>query len=34
MIARGSDVNAQDYGGNTALMGVSFKGYSDIAELT
>ncbi|WP_229216131.1 hypothetical protein [Dyadobacter frigoris] len=27
-------MNAQDYGGNTALMGVSFKGYSDIAELT
>ncbi|HYF01960.1 MAG TPA: ankyrin repeat domain-containing protein, partial [Patescibacteria group bacterium] len=27
------DVNAQDKSGNTALMGVCFKGYPNIAEL-
>ena len=26
-------MNAQDAGGNTALMGVAFKGYADIAQL-
>nr|WP_068888661.1 ankyrin repeat domain-containing protein [Pedobacter panaciterrae] len=33
LLQSGADVNGKDAGGNTALMGVCFKGYTDIAEL-
>ena len=33
LLDAGAFVDAQDFGGNTALMGVSFKGYSEIAKL-
>ena len=29
---KGANINAQDVAGNTALMGVCFKGYKDIAK--
>ena len=32
LLANGVDLNAQDAAGNTALMGVSFKGYKEIAK--
>jgi len=33
LLAAGADVNAQDTAGNTALMGVCFKGHTALAEL-
>ena len=33
LLDAGADIDAQDAGGNTALMGVCFKGYPHIAEL-
>src|SRR5690606_39762150 len=33
LLRSGADVNLPDAGGNTALMGVCFKGYPDIAEM-
>ena len=33
LLEAGADVNAPDAGGNTALMGVCFKGYPNIATL-
>jgi ankyrin repeat protein len=33
LLQSGADVNGKDAGGNTALMGVCFKGYGDIAVL-
>src|SRR5690606_42090976 len=33
LLEAGADVNLQDSGGNTALMGVCFKGYPKVAEL-
>lgn len=32
LIEAGADVNAQDIAGNTALMGVCFKGFNDIVQ--
>jgi len=32
LIYKGADVHAQDASGNTALMGVCFKGYKNIAQ--
>lgn len=32
LIEAGANVNAQDMAGNTALMGVCFKGFNDIAQ--
>jgi len=31
LLNAGANINAADYGGNTALMGASFKGYVKIA---
>ena len=33
IIAAGADLNAKDASGNTALMGVCFKGYVEVAKL-
>jgi len=33
LINNGANLDAADEGGNTALMGVSFKGYIEIAQL-
>ena len=32
LLARGAEVDAADYGGNTPLMGVAFKGHREIAS--
>lgn len=33
LLEKGADVDARDSAGNTALMGICFKGYEDIADL-